>query len=390
MTQLVQSHATTHKIEFSFDVVLFLLTMVIFLFGLTALYSASVDVVYRSGGQSFYLFNKQLAYGLIGIAASVAIYNLPISIWHKLSPYLLVLSFILLITIQIPGLGKSVNGATRWLDLGFIRLQVAELVKLFLIIYMSGYLLRRASEVNAKLSGLIKPVLISSLLAFLLLVQPDFGAAFVLFAIVMLMLFVAGVNLIQFTLFVLAMVFAFVMLIISSAYRMQRISSFMDPWSDPFNTGFQLTQSLIAFGSGGVFGMGLGESVQKLFYLPEAYNDFLLAIIAEELGAVGVIAVLFLYLFLVLRILLVAKKALAKNNLFNAYMSYGIACWFMIQVFISYGVNMGLLPTKGLTLPLMSAGGSSLVVMLVSIALVLRVSHENACSPFTKKAINND
>ena len=382
MTQAVYSKTSSNTLATdtalpAFDIVLALITLSILLLGLTALFSSSVDVIYKSTGQPFYLLKKQVVYCLFSILVGMLVYRLPMQLWHKLSPYLLVLSFLLLIAVLLPYLGRTVNGATRWLELGFFPLQVAEPVKLFFIMYISGYLLRRSQEVHTNISGMLKPVIVFALIAFLLLMQPDFGSTFVLFSVVMLMLFIAGVNLFQFILFAIAMAAAFILLIVSSAYRMQRITVFLDPWSDPFNSGFQLTQALIAFGSGGVSGVGLGASVQKLFYLPEAYNDFLLAILAEELGAIGVILVLSLFVALILRIFMIAKQAAVEGKIFNAYVAYGVACLFMVQVFINFGVNMGLLPTKGLTLPLMSAGGSSLVIMIISIAIVLRVAYEN-------------
>ncbi len=359
------------------DIPLLMLTLVIVGVGLISVFSSSVDVIYKLTGQPFYLLQKQTIYFLMAAVIGFCVYKIPMSVWYKSSPYLLMLGLFLLLIVLLPYLGKTVNGARRWLDLGFIRLQVSEPARLFFIMYMAGYLLRRNQELHAKFSGLLKPIFIFSLAALLLIMQPDFGATFVLFVVVMFMLFIAGVNLLQFILFSLTMAGTFTLLIITSAYRMRRITTFMDPWADPFNSGFQLTQSLIAFGSGGVTGVGLGGSVQKLFYLPEAYNDFLLAIIAEELGAIGVIIILLLFVMLIMRIFMIAKQSAVNEKMFNAYMAYGIACWFMVQVFINFGVNMGLLPTKGLTLPLMSAGGSSMIVMLVSIVLVMRISYEN-------------
>lgn len=366
-----------NNIKLGMDIILFMLSLIIVLFGLVAVFSSSVDVINKSTGQPFYLLQKQSVYCLIAFLVGFVVYKIPMFVWYKTSPYLLIFGLFLLLLVLVPYIGKTVNGATRWLDLGLFRLQVSEPARLFFIIYMAGYLLRRNQELHAKFSGLLKPIFVFSLAACLLIMQPDFGATFVLFVVLMFMLFIAGVNLFQFILFAASMAGTFVLLIVTSTYRMQRITTFMDPWADPFNSGFQLTQSLIAFGSGGITGTGLGGSVQKLFYLPEAYNDFLLAIIAEELGAVGVIFVLFLFIMLIMRIFMIAKKAATHDKMFNAYVAYGIACWFMVQVFINFGVNMGLLPTKGLTLPLMSAGGSSMMIMLLSLALVMRIAYEN-------------
>lgn len=363
--------------HFKGDMFLVIITLIILMIGMVVLFTSSVDVVNKNTGNPFYLLNKQMIFCLIAILMGVCVYAIPMKVWSKASPYSLAICLIALVLLLIPPFGVTVNGATRWLNLVVFALQVSELMKLAFILYLGGYLVRRAEEVNDKFSGLMKPLVIFSVIALLLLMQPDFGATVVLFSIAMFMLFIGGVKFWQFSLFTLFMVAAFVMLIVSSTYRMQRVAVFMDPWSDPFNSGYQLTQSLIAFGSGGVIGNGLGEGVQKLFYLPEAYNDFMLAILAEELGAVGVIVVLLLFILLIGRMFILARQASNQAHYFNAYVVYGIACWFLVQVFISYGVNMGMLPTKGLTLPLMSAGGSSLVTMLVAVAMVLRVSKES-------------
>lgn len=375
--KLREKTTTKSTLNFQGDIFLVIVTLIIVMIGMVVLFTSSVDIVNKNTGNPFYLLNKQMIFCLIAILLGICVYVMPMKVWSYTSPYSLIICFIALVLVLIPPFGITVNGATRWLNLVVFALQVSELMKLAFILYLAGYLVRRSEELNDKFSGLMKPLIIFSFVALLLLLQPDFGATVVLFAIAMFMLFIGGVKFWQFTLFTLFMVAAFILLIVSSTYRMQRIAVFMDPWSDPFNSGYQLTQSLIAFGSGGVVGNGLGAGIQKLFYLPEAYNDFMLAILAEELGAVGVIVVLLLFILLIARMFILARQAANQAHYFNAYVVYGIACWFLVQVFISYGVNMGMLPTKGLTLPLMSAGGSSLVTMLVAIAMVLRVSKES-------------
>jgi cell division protein FtsW len=278
----------------------------------------------------------------------------------------------------VPGIGKTVNGSTRWLPLGLINLQVSELVKLFLIIYVAGYLVRHGDAVRNSLWGFLKPMLMVGLAGLLLLLEPDFGATVVIVGTVLIMTFLAGARFIQFIAFVMLFSGAAAMLIVTSSYRMQRIISFLNPWDDPFNTGFQLTQSLIAIGTGGWFGTGLGGSVQKLFYLPESHTDFLFAVLSEELGFGGIFLVVLLYGIVFFRAIKIASQAEAVGNYFAAYLAYGIGIWLSMQAVINMGVNIGLLPTKGLTLPLMSYGGSSLIVCCMAFGLLLRIHYETA------------
>jgi cell division protein FtsW len=286
------------------------------------------------------------------------------------------LSIVLLLALFVPGLGRTVNGSTRWLMLGPFNLQVSELAKLSMIIYIGGYLVRRGDEVRKSVSGFIKPMALVLVLGLLLLGEPDFGAAVVLGATVLGMMFLGGVQLWLFGLLVTSAVGSLAMLAITSPYRMERLTAFLNPWADPFNSGFQLTQALIAIGRGEWFGVGLGASVQKLFYLPEAHTDFVYAVLVEELGMVGGGAVVLLFVILVNRIFRIGKHAAEAGMQFASYLCYGIGIWFALQAFINMGVNMGLLPTKGLTLPLMSYGGSSMMVMCVALALVQRVAME--------------
>ena len=289
---------------------------------------------------------------------------------------LLIFALFLLVLVLLPGVGKTVNGSTRWLPLGVINLQVSELVKLFLFIYVAGYLVRHGDAVRRSMIGFLKPMVMVGLAGLLLLMEPDFGAVVVIMGTVLGMTFLAGVRFIQFISFVFIFACAALLLVVTSPYRMQRLTSFANPWADPFDSGFQLTQSLIAIGNGGWFGTGLGGSVQKLFYLPESHTDFLFAVLSEELGFIGVTFVVMLYSILFFRSLKIAANAEEAGNYFSAYLAYGIGIWLSMQAIINMGVNVGLLPTKGLTLPLMSYGGSSLIVCCMAIGLLLRINYE--------------
>lgn len=299
------------------------------------------------------------------------------SFWEKMGPILLLFSTVLLILVLVPGLGRHVNGSARWLSIGPMGFQVSELVKLFIFVYLAGYLSRHQREVQEQLSGFAKPLLLLGFIGVLLLLEPDFGATVVIFTTSLAMMFLAGARFRYFAVIVCLAMVLFAALAITSPYRMQRLTAFLDPWQHEYGSGYQLTQSLIAFGRGGVSGVGLGNSVQKLFYLPEAHTDFLFAVIAEELGLVGILLVIGLFVIVVWRGLAIAKRAFDLGQRFSAYLANGLAIWLAIQSMINIGVNAGLLPTKGLTLPLMSYGGSSMLVMCFVIALLLRIDRDN-------------
>jgi cell division protein FtsW len=281
-----------------------------------------------------------------------------------------------LMLVLIPGIGRRVNGARRWIALGPLTLQASEFVKLFVIVYLAGYLVRRHDEVRSRWSGFIKPMAVVFLVTLFLMLEPDFGATVVTAGTAFGLVFLAGVKLGQFLLVILSCVAALGMLVVLEPYRMKRFTAFVNPWEDQFDTGYQLVQSLIAFGRGEWFGVGLGNSVQKQFYLPEAHTDFVFAIWSEEFGAVGALFVMVLFSILVMSILRIGRRAERANNLFSAFVAYGIALLISAQVFINIGVNTGLLPTKGLTLPFLSYGGSSLIVCLMLMAMVLRIDSE--------------
>lgn len=358
------------------DRVLALVTICLLALGLVMVASASITIADRNFSNPFYYLERQVIFIIVGLTAGFIMTRIRLVQWEKSGMALLGFALFLLVLVLIPGVGKAVNGSSRWLPLGFINLQVSELVKLFMLIYVAGYLVRHGDAVRTSLVGFIKPMLMVGLAGLLLMLEPDFGATVVLMGTVLCMTFLGGVRFVQFASFMLLFFFAAVMLVVTSPYRMERLTSFMNPWADPFDTGFQLTQSLIAIGRGGWLGTGLGGSVQKLFYLPEAHTDFLFAILAEELGFIGVSLVIALFCVLFWRAFRIGVMAEKCGNRFAAYTAYGIGVWLAIQTVINIGVNMGLLPTKGLTLPLMSYGGSSLVVVCMSIGLLLRIYKE--------------
>ncbi len=344
--------------------------------GLVMISSASQDYAGQRYGDALFHTRRHLMYMVIAAGLSLAAFKVPISAWEKSGPYILLASFIVLIAILIPGLGRTANHATRWLVVGPLTLQGSELAKLGVIIYLGGYLVRQHELVRSHWIGFMNPMAVMLALVILLILEPDFGAVVVLLSATLGMLFLGGVRLWQFGVLVAVCGIAVALMVTSSEYRMDRLSAFLDPWADQFGEGYQLTQSLIAFGRGEWFGIGLGNSIQKLFYLPEAHTDFVFAILAEELGFVGCLVVLSLYVFLIWRILTVARSAEGAGNAFSAYVAYGIALVFSTQLFINVGVNIGLLPTKGLTLPFLSYGGSSLLISCVFISLVLRIDYE--------------
>ena len=350
------------------------------LLGLVMVSSASITFADREIGRPFYYAIRQAIYLGCGVVIGLLLFKLRLIDLERMAMPLLLSAFAMLVLVLLPGVGVEVNGASRWINVGLFNVQVSELAKLFFIIYLASYLARHGEEVRTQISGFLKPIGLLVIAAVLLLLEPDFGATVVLAAIVMGMIFMAGVKLYQFggVLGLGALLMA--SMAVSSPYRMKRLTTFIDPWADPFDSGFQLTQSLIAIGRGEWFGVGLGASIQKLFYLPEAHTDFVFAVLAEELGLLGVCTIIVLYAVLVWRAFVIAAQAVKAENFFASYLAYGIGIWFGLQSFINIGVNMGLLPTKGLTLPLMSYGGSSMVVMCAAIALLLRIDYETRCT----------
>lgn len=359
-----------------FDLPLLIAVFALLAFGLTMVGSASIAIADRELGQPFYYLIRQAIYVCLGVGIASAIVLIPLYMWERFSALLLISGILLLVVVLVPGISQSINGSTRWLSLGVINLQPSEFVKLFVIVYLAGYLVRRGEEVRTRVLGFLKPMLILILIATLLLMEPDLGAAAVIFATALGMMFLGGVRLWQFAVLLMMVLSAIAVLTITSPYRLERVTAFLNPWADPFNSGFQLTQSLIAFGRGEWFGLGLGSSIQKLFYLPEAHTDFVFAVLAEETGLLGSILVVSLFSFIAWRAFKIANKAQYLGLHFAAYIAFGITLWLCMQAFINIGVNMGVLPTKGLTLPLMSYGGSSMLASCMAIALLLRVDIE--------------
>ena len=346
-------------------------------FGLLMVASASIVVSDHQLHQPFYFLYKQLIYLVAGALLGSIVVQFEIEFWEKSAGILLVSAMVLLALVLFPGIGHSVNGSTRWIGLGFIGIQVSELAKTAVVVYMASYLYRYNADIKVNFLGFLKPMGVLIVISALLMREPDFGAAVVIITTALGMMFLAGMRLRYFLLLLAVVVGLLSILAISAPYRLLRLTSFMNPWAHPFNSGYQLTQSLIAFGRGGWFGVGLGNSIQKLFYLPEAHTDFLFAVIAEELGLMGVIAVIALFTFLIAKIFLIGRQAQKLGQHFAGYMAYGFGLWFVIQFVVSMGVNSGLLPTKGLTLPLMSYGGSSMLVNCITIAILLRIDYEN-------------
>ncbi|MDJ0940399.1 MAG: putative lipid II flippase FtsW [Woeseiaceae bacterium] len=359
-----------------FDPVLLTIALALLFGGFVILASASISVSDSVTGDPFFYVERQLLAAFIGAVGGFICLYIPMQVWRTLGPLMLLAGLALLLVVLIPGIGVEVNGARRWIRLGVINLQVSEPARLAFIIYLAGYLVRRQKAVREEFMGFLRPMLVLSLAAAALLAEPDFGAAVVLMATALTMLFVAGARIRDFLLFFTVAVFAMAALAIASPYRMKRLTGFLDPWADPFNSGFQLTQSLIAIGRGEWLGVGLGNSVQKLFYLPEAHTDFVFAVFAEEFGLLGSVAIVALFAALVWRVFRLAMRAFDAERAFEAYIAIGLGTWLGLQAFINVGVNMGLLPTKGLTLPLVSYGRSSLIVTMVAIALLLRIHHE--------------
>ncbi|AMP88828.2 TPA: putative lipid II flippase FtsW [Legionella pneumophila] len=345
--------------------------------GLMMVASSSVMISTKYFHQPFHFLIRQACYLFVGLLLALIVVRTDSSFWEKISMPMMIACVFLLLIVLIPGIGKSVNGSRRWLAIGPIGVQVSELTKLAMIFYLSGYLVRQQEAVCESIFGFIKPMAILAVVSVLLLLEPDFGATVVISGTVMAMLFLAGVKLRYYFGLMLVVVTALALLAVSSPYRVARLTAFLDPWADQYNSGYQLTQSLIAFGRGGWFGTGLGESIQKLLYLPEAHTDFLFAVIAEELGLFGILVVITLYSILVVRGLNIGYTAYTQERYFASYTAYGLTIWLALQASINMGVNAGLLPTKGLTLPLLSYGGASMVINCIVIALLLRIDHEN-------------
>ncbi len=356
------------------DYILIVATLALLGFGLVMVASASM---HKISSAPFLFVNRHLIAITIGILGAFVIYRIPMVWWERSGISLFFIGLLLLALVLIPWLGKEVNGAQRWIPIGPFSLQTSEFMKLFLVIYFSSYLVRRQAEVTMSSWGVIKPLMLLAVAIFLLMAQPDFGTTVVLAAIALGLLFLGGVPLWHFGLLLVTAASAAAVAVALSPYRVRRVIAFLDPWADVEATGYQLAQALIAFGRGEWIGVGLGNGIQKQFYLPEAHTDFLMAVVGEEFGLVGTLVVIALFAVVVWRAFVIGVGAERRGHQFNAYVAQGFGLWIGMQAFINIGVNVGLLPTKGLTLPLMSYGSNSIIVACWVIAILIRIGYEN-------------
>ncbi|XZQ54797.1 MAG: cell division protein FtsW [Arsenophonus sp.] len=357
-----------------YDRVLVWLTLCLTVIGFIMVTSASVQIGERLTKDPFFFAKRDAIYLILSFILALLLLNIPMLFWEKYNFLLLIISLILLLVVLI--IGISVNGASRWINIGIIHIQPSEITKLALFCYISSYLSRKIDEVRTRFLGFIKPMCILMLITFLLLLQPDLGTVIMLVITTLTLLFLAGARLAPFIIGITICVICVIGLIYFEPYRLRRITSFINPWADPFGSGYQLTQSLIAFGRGKLFGQGLGNSIQKLEYLPEAHTDFIFSILAEELGYIGVVLILLMLFLVAFRSMMIGKRALDIEQCFSGYLACSIGIWFTFQVLLNIGATAGILPTKGLTLPLISYGGSSLLIMFVLITILLRIDFE--------------
>lgn len=363
-----------------YDTSLIWVTVLLLGFGMVMVYSASIAIAEASritGNSAMYYLNRHAAYVLVSLVAGAMVFQVPVRFWQRAAPVLFVVGLVLLALVLIPGIGREVNGSRRWLPLGVANLQPSELMKLCVVLYAADYTVRKAAFMHSLRKGFLPMAGVMLLAGGLLLREPDFGAFAVITVIAMGILFLGGMNWRLFAGLIVMLIIGFLLLIWSSPYRMQRVIGFMDPWADPYGKGYQLSHALIAFGRGEWFGVGLGASVEKLFYLPEAHTDFLLAVIAEELGFAGVLALTLLFAWMVWRAFAIGRRASDLERPYAALVAQGIGLWIGVQTIINMGVNMGVLPTKGLTLPLLSFGGSAILATCCALAVLLRIDWEN-------------
>ena len=371
----------------AFDVSLAWSALLLLALGLVMVYSASIAMAEASshtGYRAWYFLARHALFLAVGLVAAFFAFQVPVKVWQRGAIWLFIGGAVLLVLVLVPGIGKSVNGSRRWLSLVVINIQPSEFMKLAVVLYAASYAVRKAAFLHAEqplrqtlLRGFAPLSAVMVLIGGLLLLEPDFGAFVVIVAIAFAILFLGGLDWRLFTGLALLLPLALAAILVAAPYRVQRLTNFLDPWADPLNKGYQLSHSLIAFGRGEWFGVGLGSSVEKLLYLPEAHTDFLLAVIAEELGFVGVAAVIALFAWLLFRAYSIGRQAARLSRPFAALCAHGIGVWIGIQTFINMGVNMGVLPTKGLTLPLLSFGGSGIVVNCIAVAVLLRIDYEN-------------
>jgi cell division protein FtsW len=377
---LFYSDVKDRSVSGTYDFALVWAVLLLLALGLVMVYSSSIAIA--EGGRSYgqqpaYFLLRQGAYLVVSFVLAMAAFQVPVAVWQKGALYLFLLGVGLLALVLIPGVGREVNGSQRWLSLFVVNFQPSEIMKFFAVIYAADYTVRKAGDMHSVSKGFLPMFGVMFLVGALLLREPDFGAFAVITVIAMGILFLGGMSVRLFVGLILLLVVGFILLIWFSPYRLQRVVGFMDPWADPYGKGYQLSHALIAFGRGEWLGVGLGASVEKLFYLPEAHTDFLLAVIAEELGFVGVLMVILAFSFIVARAFAIGRQASQLGLHFAALAAQGIGIWIGVQTIINMGVNMGVLPTKGLTLPLLSYGGSGIAANCCALAVLLRIDWEN-------------
>lgn len=380
MTAYFINPADSRGVPPEYDRYLIWITLLLLALGIVMVYSASIAIAEASrstGHNAMHYLMRHSLYVLLGLMAAAIVFQVPLRIWQQAAPFLFLAGLALLALVLLPGIGREVNGSRRWLSLGPFNLQPSELVKLCVVLYAADYTVRKAAFMHSLRKGFLPMFGVMLLTGGLLLREPDFGAFAVITVIAMGILFLGGMNWRLFAGLMVMLVIGFLLLIWTSPYRMQRVIGFMDPWADPYGKGYQLSHALIAFGRGEWFGVGLGASVEKLFYLPEAHTDFLLAVIAEELGFAGVLVIVLLFAWLLQRAFMIGRRAADLDRPYAALVAQGIGLWIGVQVIINMGVNMGVLPTKGLTLPLLSFGGSAILSTCCALAVLLRVDWEN-------------
>ncbi len=355
------------------DMQMFYALLVVCGLGFTMMTSSTVELGYKGYQDAFFYIKKQMVFMLLGGLCIFVLTKIRLAYWEQLGPLMLIVTIALLVMVLIPGIGRTVNGSSRWLAIGPVGLQISEFAKIAMIIYLAGYIVRHGANVHKDFKAFINPMVLVGIIAVLLMLEPDFGSTVVLTALVFIMLYLGGVRLAPFILSTICSIGVMYLLARSDAERWSRVTTFWRPFEDPLGDGFQLSQALIAIGSGGFFGEGLGESVQKLFYLPEAHNDFIFAVLAEELGLIGITLLLSAYLLFIWRCFWLAGYAQRQHMTFAQHLAYGCGIWFALQATVSVGVNMGLLPTKGLSLPFLSVGGSNLLASCIAVGLLMRV-----------------
>ncbi|MEK7772681.1 MAG: putative lipid II flippase FtsW [Pseudomonadota bacterium] len=376
---IYQANNQKQRIMADFDQALEWSALLLLSIGLVMIYSASIAIAEAQFGadRAGHYLLRHSAYLGVGLILGFIVFQVPMQLWQKYNIYLFVVSALLLALVLVPGIGHEVNGSRRWISLYVVNIQPSEFMKFFMILYAADYVNRKAADLDYLLKGFLPITAVLSIVGFLLLLEPDFGAFFVVTALAMSILFLGGVSLKIFIGLIGILAAGLYGLILSSPYRLDRVVAFMDPWADPYGKGYQLSHALIAFGRGEWLGVGLGGSVEKLFYLPEAHTDFLLSVLAEELGFAGVVAVIILFIGLIMRAFVIGRLAAKLESPFSALVAQGIGIWIGMQALINMGVNMGVLPTKGLTLPLLSFGGSSITATCIALAVLLRIDWEN-------------